>query len=134
MSLGKRESENQREFWLETDRLTTGPGHVFYDKLHRLLAENGFDLFVEGLCQPHYKTGGRPSIPPGVYFRMLMIGYLEGIDSQRGIAWRCEDSLALRRFLGISLSEETPDHSSLTRIRDRLPLSVHEEVFSTFCS
>ena len=129
MSLGKRDSENQREFWLETDRLATGPGHVFYDKLNRLLGENGFDLFVEQLCQPHYKTGGRPSIPPGVYFRMLMIGYLEGIDSQRGIAWRCEDSLALRRFLGISLSEQTPDHSSLTRIRDRLPLSVHEEVF-----
>ena len=129
MSLGKRESENQREFWLETDRLVTGPGHVFYDKLNRFLTENGFDLFVEQLCQPHYQSGGRPSIPPGVYFRMLMIGYLEGIDSQRGIAWRCEDSLALRRFLGISLSEETPDHSSLTRIRDRLPLCVHEEVF-----
>ena len=129
MSLGKRESQNQREFWLETDRLATGPGHVFYDKLNRLLIEQGFDLFVEELCQPHYKTGGRPSIPPGVYFRMLMIGYLEGIDSQRGIAWRCEDSLALRRFLGISLSEETADHSSLTRIRDRLPLCVHEEVF-----
>ena len=129
MSQGKRESEDQREFWLPTDRLATGPGHVFYHKRNRLLAEYGFDLFVEQLCQPHYKTGGRPSIPPGVYFRMLMIGYLEGIDSQRGIAWRCEDSLALRRFLGISLSEDTPDHSSLTRIRDRLPLSVHEEVF-----
>ncbi|WP_373653118.1 transposase [Schlesneria sp. DSM 10557] len=95
MSLGKRESESQREFWLETDRLATGPGHVFYDKLNRLLREHGFDLFVEQLCQPHYKSGGRPSIPPCVYFRMLMIGYLEGIDSQRGIAggaktpWRC---------------------------------------------
>ncbi len=129
MSLGNRESENQREIWLETDRLATGPGHVFYDRLNRLLRENGFDLFVEQLCQPHYQKGGRPSIPPGVYFRMLMIGDLEGIDSQRGIAWRCEDSLALRRFLGISLSEATPDHSRLTRIRDRLPLSVHEEIF-----
>lgn len=129
MSLGKRERENQREFWLETERLASGPGHVFYDKLNQFLKEKGFDLFVEQLCQPHYKNGGRPSIPPGVYFRMLMIGYLEGIDSQRGIAWRCEDSLALRRFLGISLSEETPDHSSLTRIRDRLPTWVHEEVF-----
>jgi transposase len=129
VSLGKRESEEQQEFWTPNDQLARGPGHVFYDKLNRLLSENGFDLFVEQLCQPHYKTGGRPSIPPGVYFRMLMIGYLEGIDSQRGIAWRCEDSLALRRFLGISLSEETPDHSSLTRIRDRLPLTVHEEVF-----
>lgn len=129
MSLRKRESEDQREFWLPTDRLATGPGHVFYDKLQRLLADHGFDLFVEQLCQPYYQTGGRPSIPPGVYFRMLMIGYLEGIDSQRGIAGRCADSLALRRFLGIRLSEQTPDHSSLTRIRDRLPLSLHEEVF-----
>lgn len=129
VSQGKRETESQQEFWTPTDQLARGPGHVFYDKLNRLLSENGFDLFVEPLCQPYYKTGGRPSIPPGVYFRMLMIGYLEGLDSQRGIAWRCEDSLALRRFLGIGLSEETPDHSSLTRIRDRLPLSVHEEVF-----
>lgn len=129
VSQGKRGSEGQREFWTPTDQLARGPGHVFYDKLSRLLIDNGFDLFVEQLCQPHYKTGGRPSIPPGVYFRMVMIGYLEGIDSQRGIAWRCEDSLALRRFLGVSLSEDTPDHSSLTRIRDRLPLCVHEEVF-----
>lgn len=76
MSQGKRECKEQREFWTLTDQLTRGPGHVFYDKLNRLLAENGFDLLVEQLCQPHYKTGGRPSIPPGVYFRMLMIGYL----------------------------------------------------------
>ena len=75
---GKGESEDQREFWLPSHRLATGPGHVFYDKLNRLLAENGFDLFVEQLCQPHYKTGGRPSIPPGVYFRMRMIGYTLG--------------------------------------------------------
>jgi transposase len=74
VSLGKRESEGQREFWTPTDQLARGPGHVFYDKLNRLLVDNGFDLFVEELCQPHYKTGGRPSIPPGVYFRMLMIG------------------------------------------------------------
>lgn len=111
------------------DRLAASPRHVFYDKLQCLLADHGFDLFVEQLCRPYYQTGGRPSIPPGVCFRMLMIGYLEGIDSQRGIARRCADSLALRRFLGIRLSEQTPDHSSLTRIRDRLPLSVHEEVF-----
>ena len=129
MSLGKRESENQREFWLPTESLASGPGHVFYDHLNRLLVEQGFDRFVEELCQSHYRSGGRPSIPPGVYFRMVMIGYLEGIDSQRGIAWRCEDSLALRRFLGKGLSEQTPDHSSLTRIRDRLPLEVHQEVF-----
>lgn len=129
MSQGKRESEGQREFGLETDRLATDSGHVFYDKLNRLLSEKGFDLFESELRQPYDTTGGSPFIPPGVYFRMLMIGYLKGIDSQRGLAWRREDSLALRRFLGSSLSEETPDHSSLTGIRGRLPLSVHEEVF-----
>jgi transposase len=129
MSLGKRGDERQGEFWTPTQNLTGGPGHVFYDKLNRVLAQAGFDKFVEELCEPYYEQTGRRSIPPGVYFRMLSIGYLEGLDSQRGIAWRCEDSLSLRRFLGIPLSEDTPDHSSLTRIRDRLPLEVHEQVF-----
>ena len=83
-----------------------------------------------GLCEPHYHSQlGRPSIPPGVYFRMLLVGYFEGIGSQRGIAWRCGDSLSLREFLGVPLTEETPDHSSLTRVRDRLPLEVHAAVF-----
>ena len=82
------------------------------------------------MCEPYYHTHlGRPSIPPGVYFRMLLVGYYEGIGSQRGIAWRCGDSLSLREFLGIPLTEETPDHSSLTRVRDRLPLEVHAAVF-----
>ena len=72
---------------------------------------------------------GRPGIPPGVYFRMLLVGYFEGLGSQRGIAWRCADSLSLRAFLGVALGEETPDHSSLTRVRDRLPLEIHAEVF-----
>lgn len=129
MAIGKRGGEQQRELWLATQDLAAGPGHIFYDKLNALLAEKGFDLFVEQLCEAYYASGGKPSIPPGVYFRMLAIGYFEGLDSQRGIAWRCEDSLSLRRFLGVPLSEATPDHSSLTRIRDRLPLEVHEEVF-----
>ncbi|WP_437207216.1 transposase [Planctomicrobium sp. SH664] len=73
-------------------------------------------------------------MPPGVSFRMLLVGDFEGIDSQRGIAWRCEDSLSLRRFLGIPLGKETPDHSSLTRIRDRLPLEIHEQVFQEVLS
>jgi transposase len=95
-----------------------------------LFAEMGFDRTVEELCQPYYHRHlGRPSIPPGVYFRMLLVGYFEGIGSQRGIAWRCADSLSLRDFLGIPLTEETPDHSSLTRVRDRLPLEVHTAVF-----
>jgi transposase len=129
MALGKRGDERQGEFWPPTQNLAGGPGHVFYDKLNQVLAKARFDAFVEELCEPYYEQTGRRSIPPGVYFRMLIIGYLEGIDSPRGIAWRCEDSLSLRRLLGIPLSEDTPDHSSLTRIRDRLPLEVHEQVF-----
>ena len=83
--------------------MATGPGHPFYTKLNAVLAEAGFDEFVEKLCAPYYKEGGRPGIPPGVYFRMLFIGYFEGLDSQRGIAWRCADSLGLRAFLGIAV-------------------------------
>jgi hypothetical protein len=66
-----------------------------------LFAEAGFDRHVEDLCKPHYAEGkGRDSIPPGVYFRMLLVGYFEGLDPQRGIAWRCSDSLSLRASLG----------------------------------
>ncbi len=105
-------------------------GHVFYRKLSRLLAEADFDRTVEKMCEPCYHAHlGRPSIPPGFYFRMLLVGYYEGIGSQRGIAWRCADSLSLREFIGIPLTEETPDHSSLTRVRDRLPLETHTAVF-----
>lgn len=129
MALGKR-SDEQQEMWVATSSLPKSPGHVFYRKLNQLLAEAQFDRTVEELCRPSYHSHlGRPSIPPGVYFRMLLVGYFEGIGSQRGIAWRCADSLSLRQFLGIPLTEETPDHSSLTRVRDRLPLEVHEAVF-----
>lgn len=134
MALGKREQSRQQEFWLPVQNLSTGPGHVFYDKLNQVLAQAGFDKILEELCKPFYASSGRSSIPPGVYFRMLLVGYFEGIDSQRGIAWRCEDSLSLRRFLGIPLGKETPDHSSLTRIRDRLPLEIHEQVFQQVLS
>jgi len=130
MALGRRKNERQNSFWVATAELPRSDGHVFYQKLNKLLHEAGFDTYVEVLCKPHYhKTMGRPGIPPGVYFRMLLVGYFEGIGSQRGIAWRCADSLSLRKFLGIGLAEETPDHSSLTRVRDRLPLSVHQQVF-----
>lgn len=130
MSMGEREDEEQRDLFVMHDRLPRSPGHVFYDKLNRLLREEGFDAHVEGLCQPYYARGkGRPSVPPGVYFRMLLVGYFEGLGSQRGIAWRCSDSLSLRKFLGISLTDDSPDHSSLTRIRNRLPLEVHQQVF-----
>jgi transposase len=110
-------------------QVATGPGHPFYAKLNQVLAETGFDDFVEKLCAPYYKEGGRPGIPPGVYFRMVLIGYFEGLDSQRGIAWRCADSLALRTFLGVGLTEATPVHASMTIIRQRLPESAYDQVF-----
>jgi transposase len=130
MSMGRRPSEQQSELWVPAADLPQSPGHAFYDKLNHLLTEAGFDRFVEELCQGYYADGiGRESIPPGVYFRMLLVGYFEGLDSQRAIAWRCADSLSLQAFLGIPLGEATPDHSSLTRIRQRLPLQVHDQVF-----
>ena len=128
MALGKRKPQ-QDELFIPTVKLATGPGHPFYVKLNEVLAEAGFDGFVERLCGPYYKEGGRPGIPPGVYFRMLFVGYFEGLDSQRGIAWRCADSLALRRFLGIAITQDTPVHASMTIIRQRLPESVFDKVF-----
>lgn len=130
MGMGRRKQQVQEEFWIATDSLPDVPQHIFYEKLNALLAEAGFDDFVEKLCEPYYAANvGRGSIPPGVYFRMLFVGYFEGIDSQRGIAWRCADSRSLMKFLGYGPTESPPDHSSLTKIRDRLPLHVHTEVF-----
>lgn len=130
MALGKRKRE-QQEAWIATTELPKSPGHPFYRKLNRLLAEAGFDAWLETLCRPYYaEQKGRPSIPPGTYFRMILIGYFEGIASQRGIAWRCSDSRSLAEFLGFGPTEETPDHSSLTRIHQRLPQEVHEALFS----
>src|SRR4029453_16649543 len=120
MALGRRRSK-QSEMFIPTAQLAKGPGHPFYTKLNEVLAEAGFDQLVEELCAPSYKEGGRPGIPPGVYFRMLFIGYFEGIDSQRGIAWRCADSRSLREFLGADLTEPTPAHNSMTVIRHVFP-------------
>ena len=130
MALGRRGGERQEELWVATADLPTSPGHIFYEKLNGLLAEAGFDAWVEKLCTPYYAKTGRPGIPPGTYFRMLVVGYFEGIGSQRGIAWRCSDSLSLRKFLGIPSNEDSPDHSSLSVIRNRLPIEVHREVFT----
>jgi transposase len=130
MALGRRKRDQQQDLFITPDSLPKSNGHVFYKKLNELLDAQGFDTWIENLCQEFYTQGrGRPSIPPGIYFRMLLVGYFEGIQSQRGIAWRCADSLSLRTFLGIPLTESTPDHSSLTVIRERLPQSVHEAVF-----
>lgn len=131
MALGRRRSSHQGELFVTSADLPRSPGHAFYDRLNTLLAEADFDRFVEDLCRPHYADEvGRPSLPPGTYFRMLFVGYFEGIDSQRGIAWRCADSLSLRAFLAIPFGEASPDHSSLTKIRTRLPEVVHEQVFA----
>src|SRR5450756_2972311 len=124
MALGKR-IPKQADLWTPTAELPQSAGHPFYHKLNHVLAEADFDRHAEALCAAHYADGvGRPSIPPGVYFRMLLIGYFEGIESQRGIAWRCADSLSLREFLGLTLAEAAPNHSSLTVIRQRLPALV----------
>ena len=130
MALGRRRDKFQQELMVPTSALPRSPGHPFYVALNALLSDAQFDKYVEDLCAPLYREGGRPSIPPGVYFRMLFVGYFEGIDSQRGIAWRCSDSLSLRSFLGLRPTESTPDHSSLTVIRQRLPKELIEQVFS----
>jgi transposase len=131
MAMGKRR-QKQGALFVMTEGLARSPGHPFYRKLNELLAEANFDRWIERRCERYYEqveTRGQRSIPPGVYFRMLLVGYFEGIDSQRGIAWRCADSLSLRQFLGLGLDEKTPDHSTLTHTRQRLPAAVFEEVF-----
>src|SRR5271168_4860247 len=106
MSMGRRQEQRQADLWIAITDLPRSPGHVFYDKLNRLLADAGFDRFVEALCQPYYADGvGRDSIPPGTYFRMLFVGYFEDLNSQRAIAWRCGDSFSLRDFLGMVFPE-----------------------------
>lgn len=113
--------------WAEMPR---SPGHAFYDRLQVLLNEAGFDAFVEDICKPYYAPRmGAPSLPPGRYFRMHIVGYFEGIDSERGIAWRCSDSFSLRDFLRLANRDKVPDHSWLSKTRSRLPHEVHQQVF-----
>lgn len=130
MSMGRRRSESQGEFWIRTDAVPQAPSHPFYERVNRILDDAGFDRFCEQRCEAFYaKRMGRPSIPPGVYFRMLMIGYFEKLDSERQIAWRCDDSRALRAFLGYRPGQATPDHSSLSIVRQRIDLETHQAVF-----
>ena len=131
MAMGKRRRSAQDSLFIPTASLARSSSHEFYERLNRVLIEDGFDDFVESLCVPYYVTDkGRPGIPPGTYFRMLLVGYFEGIESERAIDWRVSDSLALRPFLGYELTQSTPDHSTLSRIRQRLPVEVHLEVFT----
>ena len=129
--MGKRSGRQRQEaLWVATNHIAQTPGHAFYDQLNALLAAHHFDQRVEHLCRRYYKGPlGQPSMPPGVYFRCLLIGFFEGIDSERGIAWRVADSLSLRKFLGYGLDEDTPDHSTLSRTRRRYWLSTHQAVF-----
>ncbi len=131
MAMGTRKSrEKQEDLWIAHTELATAPGHPFYQRLNELLESERFDEFVEGRCAKFYAAKyGRPSLTPGIYFRSLLIGYFEGIEAERGIAWRLADSLALRRFVGIALDEYTPDHSTISRTRRLIDLDTHREVF-----
>jgi transposase len=130
MAMGKKKGR-QGDMWIATRDLARSPGHPFYERLNRLLEQHGFDAFVEEQCRSFYAERlGRPSVPPGLYFRLLLIGYFEGIDSERGIAWRVADSLTLREFLGLTLSEAPPDHSTISRNRRLIDVETHQEVFA----
>jgi len=128
MAMGRRNTQ-QSHLFLPTAR---GGGHRFYEALDKLLVEADFDQKVEALCEPHYATSdkpGRPSVPPGLYFRMMLVGFFENVASERGIAWRCADSMSLRDFLGLAAHVAVPDASTVSRTRRRLPGDVFDEVF-----
>jgi transposase len=130
MALG-RQRGRQADLMLSWAELPRSPGHAFYDRLQTVLVAAGFDGFAEKECAPYYASRrGRPSLPPGRYFRMHLVGYFEGIDSERGLEWRCSDSLSLREFLRLGTIEPVPDHSWLSKTRARLPIEVHEAVFA----
>lgn len=128
--MGKRKRVRATELWVPTTDLPVAPSHPFYRRLNELLRVGEFDAFVERTCQRFYADRmGRPSLAPGVYFRLLLLGYFEGLDSERGIAWRAADSLALRDFLGLALHEAPPDHSTISRTRRLIDLETHQAVF-----
>ena len=131
MAMGRKRAR-QQALWVATEQLAQSGGHAFYEQVNQILSEHQFDAFVETECVRFYKSEvmGRPSIAPGVYFRMLMVGYFEGLDSERGIAWRCADSLSLRNFLGYVLTQKTPDHSTVSRTRRLIDLETHGRIFS----
>ena len=128
MGMG-RKKRRQESLWVATEELPRTKGHVFYDRVNRILEADGFDRFAESVCEKFYARRGRPSVAPGVYFRMLLVGYFEGLTSERGIAWRCADSLSLRGFLGVGLDGDVPDHSTVSRTRRLLDVETHGEVF-----
>src|SRR5260370_28650101 len=132
MAMGTRDKrQRQHDLWIAASDLPMTAAHPFYERVNALLDDHYFDAFVEGLCQPFYaRIMGRPSLTPGIYFRLLLVGYFEGVDAERGIAWRAADSLAIRRFLRIALDEQVPDHSTISRTRRLIDLETHRAVFT----
>src|SRR5712691_4423076 len=132
MAMGTRHKRRrQHERWVAAADLPTTAAHPFYQRVNALLDDHHFDPFVEGVCQGFYAdTMGRPSLTPGIYFRLLLVGYFEGVDSERGMAWRAADSLTIRRFLRIALDEVVPDHSTISRTRRLIDLETHRAVFT----
>jgi len=129
MAMGTRR-EQQEEIWIPSCQLARPASHPFYERLNQLLARHDFDRFVEGKCRRFYAaTMGRPGLAPGVYFRLLLVGYFEGIDSERGISWRTGDSLSIRGFVGIPLNEGAPDHTTISRTRRLIDVETHRQVF-----
>jgi len=130
MAMGKHK-KRQEALWVPTSDLPRSPGHPFYSRLNRALESEGFDRFVESRCRRFYAAVlGRPSMPPGRYFRLLLVGYFEGLDSERGMAWRAADSLAVRSFLGLGLEERAPEHSTISRTRRLIDVETHRDVFT----
>jgi len=130
MGMGRKtDREKQQGLWVAASEMVTTPGHVFYERLNVVLNAEKFDPRVEAICRKYYKSSsGRPSLTPGTYFRMLLLGYFEGIDSGRGIAWRAADSLSYRKFLGYDLSEQTPEHTTVSRTRRLYSVETHSAV------
>jgi transposase len=131
MAMGKRKRHaKQASMWVATQDLPRSASHPFYVGLNQILDQHDFDGYVEGLCERFYADDGRPGLPPGRYFRLLLIGYFEGLDAERAIAWRAADSFALREFLGLVLPDAPPDHSTISRTRRLIDLETHEAVFT----
>jgi transposase len=131
MAMGKRKRHaKQTSMWVATRDLPRSAAHRFYSRLNQILDEHDFDGYVEGLCRRFYADDGRPGLAPGRYFRLLLIGYFEGLDAERAIAWRAADSFALREFLGLVLPDAPPDHSTISRTRRLIDLETHEAVFT----
>jgi transposase len=130
MALGKRKQVEQPLFVMTAD-LPAVRSNPYYDAVNKVLAAHRFDPFVEAACGKFYKSNvGRPGLAPGIYFRCLLVGYFEGIDPERGIAWRCADSKSLGLFLGLAVDEPVPDHSTISRTRRLIDLETHGQVFA----